>query len=194
MGVSIVRAIAIGLPLERGCMFNKIVSLLIIGCISSTSYASVLGSCSTSQFALSDLKEMSKDDLFSEYCLAQSSEDSNYKFAKQFSSLGELQRATEILAEAHMCHDNSSRIRLILANKYKYNQKTQINCERFLMKVENERLDDLQPNWKKIVKSAQFRKWLKEQPAITNFDSLSADDRSEILDQFKSNSSPNAGN
>lgn len=59
--------------------------------------------------------------------------------------------------------------------------------EKAIGKADDSELDELQPNWKKIVQSAAFRKWLKEPPATNNFDSLSASVRSELIENYKSN-------
>lgn len=59
--------------------------------------------------------------------------------------------------------------------------------EKAIGKADDSGLDELQPDWKKIVQSAAFRKWLKEPPATNNFDSLSASERSELIENYKSN-------
>lgn len=112
--------------LGKEYMFNKIALLLIIGCMSSSSYAGMLGDCNKTMFEFSDLKELKKNELISEYCLCKGLESIGMEYAKKFQAIGEYDRSSRSLEDVEKCVSNSDRIQRILENKHKY--KKVISC------------------------------------------------------------------
>lgn len=112
--------------LGKEYMFNKIALLLIIGCISSSSYAATLEDCDKKVYELSDLKELKKSELISDYCECKGLTKMYLEFAKDAQEKGFLDLSMKNLNKTDIPMDNSKRIKRILENNHKY--KEVISC------------------------------------------------------------------
>lgn len=106
----------------------KIFQMLILCCISTMSYASLLGPCGTTRYSIQDLKELDKQELTEEYCSGKESlaliEDSEQK-ASEAKAFGLLESKFN---EAMLCSDNLSVIERSLLKKHKVKTNA-IKCE-----------------------------------------------------------------
>ena len=98
----------------------------MIGCISLSSYAATLEGCDKKVYELSDLKELKKSELISDYCECEALKKMYLEFAKDAQEKGYLDLSMQNLNKMDIPIDNRKRIKRILENNHKY--KKVISC------------------------------------------------------------------
>lgn len=121
---------------------KKLLCYIFLFSFSFGSYAAILGSCTEKPFEFSDLKELQKDELITDYCdcmrIGKVTEDAKKESsdkAEEFEKAGNLKWALRYLEQSReyinqygMSYRNADRIKRILGSKYKY--KKEPKCEK----------------------------------------------------------------